>query len=58
VLRAAGVGVAATVWPGLTARATPAAPARADAVVLLWLAGGVTHLALVPEGQPIPGVLS
>jgi hypothetical protein len=44
VLRAAGVGVAATVWPGLTARATPAAPARADAVVLLWLAGGVTHL--------------
>jgi hypothetical protein len=41
VLRAAGVGVAATVLPGI---ATAARPAKAKSVVLLNLMGGVTHL--------------
>jgi hypothetical protein len=40
LLRAAGVGVAASALPFATA----ARPAKAKSVVLLWMAGGVTHL--------------
>ena len=43
LLRAAGVGVASSALP--FARAVePARPAKAKSVILLWMAGGVTHL--------------
>jgi hypothetical protein len=48
LLRVGSVGVSASLWPGVGAFAQAAggdsaAPAKARSVILLWMAGGVTH---------------
>ena len=42
LLRVGSIGVAATALPGLRANA-PARPTKAKSVIVLWMAGGVTH---------------
>lgn len=47
VLKVGPVALAATVWPGMTAVQTARAatgPASAKSVIVLWMAGGVTHI--------------
>src|ERR1700745_4319404 len=46
LLRAAGVGVAASAIPaiGTAGLRAPLAKTKAKSVVLLWMAGGVTHI--------------
>ena len=47
VLRVGSLAVGATAWPGMSlaqARASDRAGAPAQSVIVLWMAGGVTHL--------------
>jgi len=48
LLRVGSLGMASTLWPGLggatsSARAAQASPTKAQSVIFLWMAGGVTH---------------
>jgi hypothetical protein len=63
VLRVGSLGVSASLWPGLEAAgAESIVPAKANSVILLWMAGGVTHhdsLDPKPESpEEIRGTLS
>ncbi|OYV93896.1 MAG: hypothetical protein B7Z73_03095, partial [Planctomycetia bacterium 21-64-5] len=64
LLRVGQVGVAASLWPGITRAKVDGQPAesKARSVVLLWMAGGVTHhdsLDPKPESpEEIRGTLS
>lgn len=65
VLRVGSIGLSSALWPGLSAqaRANPAkSTAKAQSVILLWMAGGVTHhdsLDPKPESpEEIRGTLS
>src|SRR3990170_9023866 len=47
VLRVGSMSVASTLVPGFLGRAAAAenrSPSRAESVILLWMAGGVTHI--------------
>ena len=54
LLRVGSIGLAAGVWPGATAAIAAAGKPRATAesVILLWMAGGVTH---IDSFDPKPG---
>ena len=48
LLRVGSLGMASTLWPGVgaapsAAQAAPTLPAKAQSVIFLWMAGGVTH---------------
>src|SRR5947208_2825507 len=44
LLRVASVGVAGALLPGLTAAARKKPAGKARSVIVLWMAGGVTHI--------------
>src|SRR5437870_5225017 len=44
LLRVGSLGLAATLVPGSLASAERKTPAKARSVILLWMAGGVTHI--------------
>src|SRR4051794_12864573 len=48
LLRVGSIGLAASVWPGASPSAAvtsaSARPATAESVIVLWMAGGVTHI--------------
>src|SRR5438477_5110580 len=44
LLRIGSLGIAATALPGLDALAAPLPEGKAKSVILLWMAGGVTHI--------------
>ena len=66
LLRVGSVGVSASLWPGVATNEAPASEAipaaKAKSVILLWMAGGVTHhdsLDPKPESpEEIRGTLS
>src|SRR5215213_9557510 len=44
LLRVASLGIAGTLLPGLSPASSRAVAGKAKSVIVLWLAGGVTHL--------------
>ncbi len=44
LLRVASVGVAGTLLPGWATASEAPSPAKAQSVIVLWMAGGVTHI--------------
>src|SRR6516165_5787068 len=44
LLQVGSIGLAARIWLGVTPAVAARAQATADSVILLWMAGGVTHI--------------